>query len=543
MIDPEHAPLPHLPPTSRLPGPTRRAEFDRLATLLALIGVIGCVVRYALRFPLSSDESYLAINIIERDLAALFDPLAYRQTGPLLFLLAERVVIRAAGLNEWTLRLIPFLCAVGSIVLFRRLARAVLGSTPAFVLAVGFFANAYWLVRYSAEVKPYASDMLFTVAVLMLAWRWHGAARRGPVVVALVLLGLIGFACSLPSVFVGGGLALTMIAVAARRRDGPGVGHGLAVGAAFTVGFLVIFVVHTRGHLVADGSWMADYWTRAFPPLATPWRLPDWLLGHFTGEMLPYPIGGRRAGSSATFVCVAVGLIVAWRRGRRAGPILLAATLTLAFIAAALQRYPFGAPTRCQLYLAPMFCLAAGVGLAAGLAWIVDAARSRRLVRIVATIFIAVTTGSVLRDVASPAKTSTAQRIRDAARLVAGRGAGADRRVVSLRLDLGGTFTAEADLRQSALASYLCNLHIYREGPAVRDDWRDGVTVAAYLRGWRYNTAERAAWIDGFSDRHAVRLAGVASLPIPSVDNHERLVGYDRVFFMTFEPENAAARR
>jgi hypothetical protein len=55
--------------------------------------------------------------------------------------------------------LFPALCGLASVILFRHLAVRLLRGIP-LVLAVGIFATAFYPVRHSAEIKPYASDLL-----------------------------------------------------------------------------------------------------------------------------------------------------------------------------------------------------------------------------------------------------------------------------------------------------------------------------------------------------------------------------------------------
>src|SRR5690348_15156822 len=85
------------------------------------LGVAVRIVRYLLCFPLFCDEAYLAVNFIDRDYLALLKPLEYAQVCPVLFLWIELTCVKLFGYSEWSLRLFPILCAVGSVFLFRHL--------------------------------------------------------------------------------------------------------------------------------------------------------------------------------------------------------------------------------------------------------------------------------------------------------------------------------------------------------------------------------------------------------------------------------------
>ena len=109
-----------------------------------------------------------------------------------------------------SLRLIPFLCGLGSLLLFRHVAGRLLQGIS-LVLAVGLFAVAYPMTRYAAEAKPYGCDLLVALAMLALAiewlrrpdqtrWLWCLAALVGPAV---------GY--SFPAIFMAGGVSLVIL--------------------------------------------------------------------------------------------------------------------------------------------------------------------------------------------------------------------------------------------------------------------------------------------------------------------------------------------
>src|SRR5262249_22633404 len=54
------------------------------------LGIAMRVLRYALNYPIWSDEAFVAANLIDRDYLALLRPLDYGQLCPVLFLWAER---------------------------------------------------------------------------------------------------------------------------------------------------------------------------------------------------------------------------------------------------------------------------------------------------------------------------------------------------------------------------------------------------------------------------------------------------------------------
>ncbi len=132
------------------------------------IGVLVRTVGYFHRASLWGDEAMIALNVGARSLGELTMPLDYAQVAPVPFLWAERLAVLAGGMNEYALRLLPFASGVLLLLAIALLARRLLGRTEALV-AIALAATAFPLIRYAAEVKPYALDALLSTGLTALA--------------------------------------------------------------------------------------------------------------------------------------------------------------------------------------------------------------------------------------------------------------------------------------------------------------------------------------------------------------------------------------
>lgn len=545
--------------------PALDRERERWARRLVAAGIGALVVRFALDFPLWPDEAFVALNVARRGLAGVLGPLDHYQIAPPAWLALVEVLEQALGFRPRVLRLPSFATAIAAILVFHRTCRRELPAAAA-AAATGFLAVSYWVTRHGAEVKPYALDLLVAVLVIDLALRCGG--RRGgrmPAAAFAALGGLafVAFAWSFPSVFVAGGAVLFLLVDAARSggpQRWPRAAGALAIGVLLVSGFGLVYALHASRSGPGDVAWLQAYWARSFPPLEAPWRIPGWLLGMLTGELLAHPVGGRDGGGTATFLLVLLGLGAAWRGGlvRDGDPgasrrrlVLLLAPFVLALAAAALERYPFGAPTRTQLHLAPAACLLAGVGLAAlleGLARRFDdttAGRRRGLV-ISSCVLIAVPVVGALRDVASPAKNPTDALLRDLARAIHGGGEAAGGRVLSLREDLGVTFSPGLDREQSLLQAWLCNVHAVRAAPVGAGSPGVGpgdgaVLVTNYRVDGRARPGARADWIAAFAAERDLVLAGTVLVPVPDLDKRGRPKRRDELEVLRFVPRDGTA--
>ncbi|MGA2031560.1 MAG: glycosyltransferase family 39 protein [Thermoguttaceae bacterium] len=453
-------------------SPQRQAQW---IWALLLIGLAARTVRYLLQFPLWEDEAMLAANYLDRGYRQLLDPLTYHQVAPPLFLWAQLTVVKLLGFSECTLRLIPFLCGLGSLCLFRHLAGRLLRGTP-LLLAVGMFAVAYPAIRYSAEAKPYGCDLFLALLMwtLLVEWLRRPDTSRWLWVLAALVGPVVGF--SYPSVFVAGGISLVVAAVLWRCRDRARCVPAWIVFNLILVAAFLALLALNRSAVGANQEMMEETWQETFPPsLMHPWKLLTWLISTHAGGMLAYPVGGPSLGSSLTLVCWAAGIAILARRQRLLLGILLT-PLGLNFLAAYLHRFPYGGHCRFTLFEAPAVCLLAAVGISGGLLWLdkrraaaveepsPSASLSRWLryctpLNLVLSGLFMVAGASLLRDLSHPYKSGTTLRAREFARWF-WFDLAHDSELVCLETDLKQNLSP-GTFQWGWSALYLCNQRIY----------------------------------------------------------------------------------
>jgi 4-amino-4-deoxy-L-arabinose transferase-like glycosyltransferase len=301
------------------------------------------------------DESFLALNIINRPFAELRHSLEYGQAAPIGFLYAERLVVELLGTSEYALRLLPLLCGIASVFIFWRIAHHLL-SPLGVVVALAIFSVSTPLIYYSTEVKQYSSD----VAVALLLWwtfagletgleqgRWHALALSG-------LLAVVAVWCSYPAVFVLGGVGMYWLLQAVRGRSRRAL---LVRGMIVVAGAGSFIVAYFTVHAVNEQA-MRDLWRHAAAPLV-PRSSADlaWLkAGAWTLSGLPL---GQAAAGLVTLT-VLVGALVLWRQHRR-WFWWFAGALMLTWLASGLGKYPLA--SRLWLFLSPVVMLVAAAGV------------------------------------------------------------------------------------------------------------------------------------------------------------------------------------
>ena len=340
---------------------------------LLLLGVLARSIRYLLQFPLWPDETYLAVNYLDRSFLELTRPLDHIQIAPVLYLWVQQAVLKLLGFSELTLRLYVFACGIGSLFLFRHLAGRLLGGI-AYLLAFGTFAVAYPLLRYSADAKPYGSDMFVSLVLLSLTVEWCRQPGNRRWWWALTLALPPALLLSYPAMFVAGGIALTMAAVLWRRGALGDWLRWVVTCAAIAAGFAACtsspFEIRWPSRTRQQTAF-----AEAFPPLDSAWKFARFLVESNTSESMAYPVGLDHGGSVLTTLLCLAGVVSLLRARRFSLVLLCAAPLALSFLAALLHRYPYGNHSRFALFMAPIFCLLTGLGAAAFLARLKDRRR------------------------------------------------------------------------------------------------------------------------------------------------------------------------
>ena len=340
---------------------------DRTAFRIALVAIaagIGLRLWAAgARGSLWLDEASLALNILGRSANALATPLDWGQAAPVGFLWAEKAVTALLDPTARALRLVPCLAGVLTLLWTWQAGRRMVGPLAA-VLATVVVAFSLIALRYSAEVKPYATDAATAIALIGLAgWVGAGAGdvRRWA---ALGFAGTIAVTCSLPSVFV---LAACGIALGADAwAHGPRVRRIAAAAAVAWVAMFGVLWIVAIGP-ASGGAYLREYWA---PVMLDP-RAGDFVarvvraLASAVGT--PVSWTGSVALALACAALWLTGAVILARRAWRTG-VLLVGPFVLAAIASMIGVYPLS--DRLAFFIAPAALLVAAVPVAMSVAFV-----------------------------------------------------------------------------------------------------------------------------------------------------------------------------
>jgi hypothetical protein len=330
-----------------------RLPWIRLTVAAMAVAAIALrAIQYFSNTSLSLDESALSLNILNRSYSGLLHQLDFGQGAPPLFLFGEKASVQLFGDSEYSLRALPFIAGIGSVLLFIPFARKFLPADDTVqLIAVALFGSSTILLLYSATVKPYSLDVVVTLGLYLIATRLFSAPTRKWSLV-LAAGGLIGTAMSFAAVFVVSGIGLTLIGRSAlRRRWREATAYAVAPG-IWGIWFAVLYVVSIKdlGHLRRSLSYdRTNAVTNPVDTLRTLSGAFRSLLG--IGEL---DVAGVDLGRFAAVAGIALALagVVALLRSDPFIACLLAAPIALTLLAWTLGLYPIY--PRTLLFLAPL---------------------------------------------------------------------------------------------------------------------------------------------------------------------------------------------
>lgn len=334
----------------------KKLTVDYLLWGLTLFGIALRLRQYIANRSLWHDEANLALNIVNRNFAALLQPLDFDQGAPIGFLLITKLFTFLFGTEDYILRLFPILSGLFATYLAYRLAKEYLGAGGYLFLLI--FASSWSLVYYSSDLKQYASDVMVVVLLIYLAFRSLEEDVRKKDIILLAVVGFFMIWISHPAAFVVGGIGLVLALKKMLRRNYTHLFWIFGLGAAWILSFSTTYFISLRT-LAADES-LKHYWQNAFMPLP-PWKDWGWFIKTYSSLLQNTSWGLDRENLfllSTTLIIV--GLISFFLRdGYKA--LIITTPVFIVSLASAMQIYPIRG--RLALFLIPIIILLLAEGL------------------------------------------------------------------------------------------------------------------------------------------------------------------------------------
>ena len=245
-------------------GLTTERSIAILTIAILIFGGVLRLNRYLYNRSLYIDEAAVALNILERDLTELAQPLARDQAAPYGWLVLVKLATIAFGMSEYALRLVPLTSGLASLGIIYPLSKRFLGPVGSLVCCL-FLATTHSPIHWSVMVKPYATDLLIALAILTIASRmdWRNLKRASTA--GLAAFGALAVWFSFPAVFVLGTVGVYALLLGS-ATSGP---RQFARLVAIAIAWMLSFVTHYELviHASMQSSSLRGMWEPFFASL------------------------------------------------------------------------------------------------------------------------------------------------------------------------------------------------------------------------------------------------------------------------------------
>ena len=188
-------------------------SFFNICFLVSIISVLSISVylRYCVfntDFSFFIDENTVCLILLRSYADQLF--VANQPVAP-LFLIVHKLIHSLFGFNDSIFRIPVFICSVMNIFLFAYLTCIVLKNRLGILIANILFGLSIPVIMYSWIIKPYQSDVFFTIFILLLAFLLKDHIFKYGEIILLALLSFFCVLYSFSSVFILGSSLLAML--------------------------------------------------------------------------------------------------------------------------------------------------------------------------------------------------------------------------------------------------------------------------------------------------------------------------------------------
>ncbi len=303
------------------------------------------------------DEACLSSQLIERSYSGLFDNLEY-QYAPPLFAVLVKFVTSIFGSTEYALRLVPLLASLLCLPLFYKLCRQFLKPEHC-IFPLFLFAFGMPVLQYATEVKQYSTDMLLTIALLLLSFRWEISSFNRSKILLWSLIGSLVVWFSMPGVFILFGIGVYYLFEFYKNKKWKQSLYILLPICIWLISFGLYYFSIIRYDIGLEN--LEDYHARFFLPLI-PLTWADW---QKVGSIL---ITFFRTGIGSTVLAIGFGILTfimgIWqlKKSRFSTILLFLLPLLACLFASGLKLYSL--IPRLTLFYLPVLLLIVAIGSA-----------------------------------------------------------------------------------------------------------------------------------------------------------------------------------
>uniref|UniRef100_A0A7V0Z633 Glycosyltransferase RgtA/B/C/D-like domain-containing protein n=1 Tax=candidate division WOR-3 bacterium TaxID=2052148 RepID=A0A7V0Z633_UNCW3 len=331
--------------------------FKTLPRLLIIIGIILRLSQYIYNRSLTEGEAPLAMNIIERSYQGLLRPLDYVQAAPIGFLYIEKLFVNIFGNNEYALRIFPLIAGILGIYIFYEVLKHI-NDTTITIFGLGFFVLNDHLIYFSSEVKPYSSDLLFSLLLVLLTLITIRENLKIPILILTGIIGAISIWFSFPAVFVFSGIGIVLLIYTIKNKNYNALIALTIIGAIWILSFILNYFICIR-HYTAHKE-LVDFWQKDFIPFPPVSLKALYQIVYMLIRIFKNPGGFSIYDILLALLFFITGIYYLYQNKRTISLIFIL-PLIITFICSMFKLYPFEG--RVILFIAPILAIFVGAGI------------------------------------------------------------------------------------------------------------------------------------------------------------------------------------
>ncbi len=335
----------------------RFLNVEKLVVILVIVGIALRIAQFIYNRSFTEGEAPVAINILQHSYAEILCPSDYVEITPIGFSMIEKVFVSILGDNEYAFRIFPLLAGIIALFLFLKVGRKCL-NPGALLIALILFAVNDNLIYFSSELRPYSSDVAFTLAVLLVLFYVLSKKLTRSSFILMGIAGGISIWFSFPSLFAFLAALIVLLIKIIKKKEWNNLFW------LFFAGVLALFCLAINYSLIlynlSKNKDLLECFQRSFMPLL-PKSLEDFQwFGYGLLRIFKNPLGFSEHGLIIPFILFFIGFIAMSQKKRSILAILLFPVI-IALIASGLKKYPFEG--RLLLFTTPamIFIVAEGI--------------------------------------------------------------------------------------------------------------------------------------------------------------------------------------
>ena len=201
------------------------------------------------------DEAMLAYSLTERGLGNLTSGVfEWVQSAPVIYLYVVKIITLIGGNSEFTLRLWSFIAYIGILFCSYYISGAILRvKFP--LMAVAFISNLPSMIYFASEFKPYITDVLSIMLVIIFYYRYQ--EKKINLYVLAVIYAFILWLSNPCCFFIAGIWGLDSVNCII-RKEYKEIKKYILAGLIIFVSFIVYYLYWLKP--VIDAGDMTEYW-------------------------------------------------------------------------------------------------------------------------------------------------------------------------------------------------------------------------------------------------------------------------------------------